>query len=287
MNEWTIVFLDSSIQIARTIRENRIKARINTWLSRYKLKVTGIVALQEFKRRVLRDVAYLLTKLNQTGSYLATLHFITSVLPVQQQRRKGVCLPILHSILPGSSDQELTERARLYFRTLVVCGEKHFIKGVDSVLSSIECYWARVPIREKKRYVTYDLGETKCTKSKRQCQIGNSLQAKRAVCEGLLEFLKTLPPQRMTAELQSARAFLDRVVNGNALQNIYTEEPCLAVGDLLLALESNGMPDFYTMNYRESQAYCDFLQQNLTIRPNNPDHDERVHFQTTKPWPNP
>lgn len=287
MSQNAIVFIDSSIQVSRTIREAAMKARIAAWLSRYRLKVTGTVAIQEFKNRVLRDLAYLLTKLNQTDSYQRSLEYVTNVLPKQHQRKQRICLTVLHNILPGRSDQELTERARLYIRTLLVHGENELRRQMDSVVPGIDCYWAKVPVREKKRYVTYDLGERQCSKTKNLCQVGSALQSKRAVCENLLRFLQSLPPERMTSELQSAHDLLNRIVNGTALQNIHQEEPCLKAGDLLLALESEGVPDFYTMNYRESQAYCDFLQQSLTIRPNNPSNNEHTHLQSSKPWPNP
>ncbi|HKZ39578.1 MAG TPA: hypothetical protein VJ044_01370, partial [Candidatus Hodarchaeales archaeon] len=230
MSERAVVFVDSSILIAKVIRDKEMKARIKNWLSRYKLKVSGTVALQEFKRRVLRDLAYLLTKLNQNKSYQKTLNYVTSVLPVQQQRKKNICILILHSILPGSSDEELTERARLYCRTLLVNGENLLNCELDSIVSGINCYWSRIPIREKKRYVAYELGEMHCSKSKKQCQVGGALEAKKAVCENLLNFLKTLPTRRITRELQSALEFLDRIVDRDALQRIHDEEPCSTVG---------------------------------------------------------
>ena len=283
-----IVFVDSSIQVARTTREPSMRARISTWLARYKLKVTGSVALQEFKRRVLRDLAYLLTKLDQTGSYQRTLDYVTSVLPSQHQRKKQICLPVLHQLIqPPATDEELTERLRLYLRSLIVNGEKHFVEGLDSVVEGIGCYWARRPIREKKRYKEYDFGEIKCSKTKNLCQVKNALQGKITECRDLLDFLNGLPASRMTKELESAREFLDRVLNKNGIATVNSEEPCLKVGDLLLALESKAIPNFYTMNYRESQAYCDLHGQELAIRPNDPRQNETVYSQGAKPWPDP
>ncbi len=264
-----------------------MKARINAWLSKYKRRVSGTVALQEFKRRVLRELVYLLAKLNQKRSYLQTLNYITNVLPSQQHRKQRICLPLLHQVFPGASDQELTERARLYFRTLLMNGEKEFRRGLDSILPGVNCHWAKAPIREKRRYKSYDLGDTKCSKTKGQCEVGKALESKQTTLEILLQFLSALSPTRMTTELQASRDFLDRVVNGDALQKIHTEEPCLTVGDLLIAIESAEIPNFYTMNYRESQAFCDFFEQNLAVRPNNPERDELSYDTSAKPWPEP
>ena len=287
MEEKPIVFVDTSIQVARLLREPEMKARIKTWLSQYKLKISSTVALQEFKRRVLRDLFYLLTKLNQTKSYRKALNYITSVLPSFYARKRQICLLALHNIMPGASDEELTERARLYLRTLLVTGEKRFRSDFDSILEGINCYWAKTPVREIRRYATYDFGDTKCSKSRGLCQVGTSLGAKLATCRRLHRFLENLPAKRQTAELAKAQGFLRKVVNAANLENIQEEEPCLAVGDLLIALESEGIPDFYTMNFKESQAFCDFLDQALAVRPNNPVRDEQIFTTSSKPWPDP
>jgi hypothetical protein len=279
------VFADSSVQIARTIREPAMRARINAWLAQYKLKISGLVAIQEFKNRVLRDIAYLLDKLHKTGSYRDTLDYVTNVLPRPQERKRNICVTALHRILEGRPDGELTERARLYLRTLLMHGTNQVVAQLDYVAPTISCYWALVPVQERRRYVSYDLGYKFCSKSNRQCQIGVSLAAKQDVCVELLNFLTALPADRTTGELGSAASFLERIVNGNALANIFAEEPCWTAGDLLLALSSERVPAFYTMNYRESQAYCDFFNQDLSVRPNDPAQDERTFPKDTKPWP--
>lgn len=280
-----IVFVDSSIPIAGTVRERPMKAKISSWLSRYRLKITGSIALQEYKRRVLRDIAYLLTKLNQTDSYHRTLDYVTSVLPTQQQRKKQICILLLHQLLhPPATDSELTERARYYLRTLLVLGERNFVDRFDSVSTGINCYWAWYPVRERTKYRAYDLGDVRCSKARGLCQIGTSLEQRRGLCATLFEFLSSLPQERMTSELNNALGFLRNVLNANGFQNVQDTDPCLKVGDLLLALESAGVPEVYTMNYHESQAYCEVLKQNLVVRPNDPSQSEREYLQSDKPW---
>ncbi len=262
-----------------------MKRRIEGWLARYKLRVSGTVALQEFKRRVLRDIAYLLGKLHQNGSYLRTLEYVTNRLTIHLQRKQKICLPLLHKILPGSSDDELTERARLYLRTLLMYGERLFLRNLDALLQGVNCYWARAPIREKKRYIAYEMGDVRCSKSRGLCQVDKALGGKTETCQGLLQFLKALPSSRLTDELRAAIGFLEKVATEKGASLVRDEDPCLKFGDLLLALESEGVPDFYTMNYKESQAYCDFLAQNLAVRPSNPDIDEQSYLHSERPWP--
>jgi len=118
------IFLDTSILISRLIRDNDLKSKINAFPANHDRKVTGTIALQEFKQRVLKDALYLLAKLNKTKSYMQTLSFVTSALPQQSNRRRTICLLLLHKLLPGRSNDELTERARLYLRVLVLYGKK-------------------------------------------------------------------------------------------------------------------------------------------------------------------
>ncbi len=281
------VFVDSSIQIAKAIREWPMKAKIAKWLEHHGPPITGFVALQEFKRRVLREVAYLLAKLTKNGSYQTTLDYITSVLPAQLSRKQKICLLLLHQILPGSSDQELTERARLYLRTLLVTGEDQFRREWGLMDGGLDCYWARFSIRERRRYADYDFGGTCCSQSQGGCEIGVGLNARLETCRRLLGYLRALSPERLTNELESARNILERILVAEDFKAIQNEELCLKAGDLLLALDSEFTRDFYTMNYRESQAYCDFFEQNLTVRPNNPAEDEKIYLKSEKPWPSP
>ena len=277
-------FLDTSVQIARLLRQ-QMKQPIETCVSKYRRKASGTIALQEFKRRVLKEAAYLLTKLNSTKSYAVTLEYVTTVLPRMQERKRTICQLLLQTILHNRSDEELTERARLYLRTFLMHGEKQFLRFVDEIVPRENCYLAKLPVQEKKRYVSYAI-ETKCSKTGGKCPIGNFLQQKKETCLKLFQFLSQLPPERLTTELEKARDLLEKAAS-NALFAADREEPCLKYGDLLLCLESEGWPAFYTMNYKESQAFADFLGQELVIRPNNPANQEETHRSSAKPWPAP
>jgi hypothetical protein len=283
----TVVFLDTSIQIARALRERAMRTRIDAWSKRYRLRVTGKTAIQEFRDRVLRDTYYLLTKLNQLRSYEKTRDFVFSVLPRQMMRKQRICMLVLHKIRLSDSDAELTERARLYCRTLLVHGESRAIQGVDSIGPGLGCHSAGIPIREKRPYERYEFPKAGCSNSSGRCALPMALQSRADLCGRLLAFLDGLAEGRLTSELQRARAFLRLVAAGETTERLLSEDACVRVGDLLLAFESERTGDVYTMNYAESQAFCDFLGQELVVRPNHPDSDEIVYGVDAKPWPLP
>jgi len=118
-----------------------------------------------------------------------------------------ICVPLLHQVLLGASDEELTERARRYFHFLLLNGERQFLQGLDSILPGVNCFWARAPIAEKTRYKRYQMGDTRCSKTKKQCDIGRELTRVLPICRELHEFLVALPADRLTTELKNAREF--------------------------------------------------------------------------------
>ena len=63
------------------------------------------------------------------------------------------------------------------------------------------------------------------------------------------------------------------------------KEPCLSIGDLLIALESSNFSTFYTMNGKESQHLCPSLKQNFIVRPRNPEKEDiECLFSNLKNW---
>ncbi len=261
-----------------------MKASIAAGLNRYSLRVSGSIPLVEFKNRVLRDVAYILGKLNKTRSYQATFAHIANVLPPRMQRKQRMCVMVLQNVLLGATDAELTERAILYCRTLLAYGSAEFERELDTLVPGVECYWAKVPVREKRRYAVYDFVGKRCSRTKGLCRIGEALKARERQCRELLEFLEGLPSDRMTPELDRSREFLRTIIDRD-FRDVEAEDPCLKVGDLLIALESANVQDFYTMNYRESQAFCDFFGQTVAVRPNDPAQQDREYGPADRPWP--
>ena len=61
--------------------------------------------------------------------------------------------------------------------------------------------------------------------------------------------------------------------------------PCLEVGDLLIALESTNAPTFYTFNYKESQHLCRAVGQRLLVGRPNPDKPDVQFEASDKEWP--
>ncbi len=276
------LFLDTSIQIARWLREPEMKRCINARLNQYDATATSLVVRQEFKRRLLKEAQYLLNQLNKRGSLAAVQRHIVSVLPVQQQRKRNICLEMLATLFEEKDETERTERAKRYLRTLLRVGLKEFDNSVSTVIQDSGCACARLPVEEKVSYSTYEFGTDKCSVTDDACGVADFLNRRQPEVERILAYLNQLPNDKKSGELSLAQEFIEKLQAGTS--PAAEMNPCLTVGDLLIALESTDVADFYTLNGKESQHLCRALGQSLAVRPKNPAHEDVVCLATDNAW---
>lgn len=270
----TAIFPDTSIHIARFLREPQMKEAINRRLASYDIIISSPVVIQEFKRRVIHEAVYLMNLLNAKGSYEKVKRHVLNVLPEQQNRKRNICLNMLEEIFhTGTDDAELTERAKSYLRTLIKFGVKKLRTQIGHIVGGTGCYLSTCPVKEKIPYKHYELGSKKCSNVCIQCPIVSFLKEKSELCNQMSQCLSSI--SNKTKELESALKFLQDFLSNP--DSIHQKDPCYTVGDILIALESHGIPDFYTMNYKESNVYCDILKQKLIVRPNNPENKEEEY----------
>ncbi len=282
MASGTAVFLDTTIQIGRFVHAPEMKERIRARISAYDVSVTGLVVRLEFKRRLLREAEYLLRLLNRLGSYRKVIRHVTDNLPPQQARKRNICLEALETVL-DEGDADLTERARIYLRSLLTQGLREFDAVVDSVLKESGLYCARLGVRELKKYHKYDLGRDKCDAHHKACGMAAFLQAHKNDLRKVRAHLSTLDSNEKSDELQRAEAFI--ALYFNKPEDALRDEPCLRVGDLMIAIESAQIPAFYTMNGKESQHLCRPLGQELVVRPRYHVHADKVCPAKAESWP--
>jgi hypothetical protein len=278
------VFLDTSIQVARMVHGPQTKARIRQRLEGYGQTVTGLVCRQEFKRRLIQEADYLLRFLQQYQSFDEVQHHLIRY-PARwpkDLRKKNICLQMLTQV-HGGTDEVRTERARLYLRSLLVAGLQRFDQSVEMVRQDSGCGCARAEVREKQPFRKYDLGVKHCSRLKAgECGVVAFLTRHASARAKVLEKLQAIPVEEKSAELKNAEAFLGQLANNP--ERAPAEDPCLKVGDLLIALESVGIEDFYTLNSAESQHLCRALAQTLIVCPIDPRQPEGVYDKNAKEW---
>jgi hypothetical protein len=279
----TALFVDTSIQIARFVHSPEIKRRIRDRLQKYDLTVTGTVVRQEFRRRFLKEAKYLLEQLERRRSLEAVMRHVHDVLPPPQLRKQRICLQTLLTIFEKTDDADRTERARLFLRSLLRGGLDEFDQLVDHVISACGCACGRRPVRQKKSG-KFDFGTDRCSVVADECGVASFLSSRQEAVAKITEHLAKADNDSKSDEIRKTEQFINETADDET--DIEQRDPCLTVGDYLIAIESYGIPTVYTMNGRESQHFCRALGQKMIVRKPNPEHDDVVCSSSDVAWPN-
>jgi hypothetical protein len=290
----TAVFLDTTIQIARVVHSEGTKQRIKETIKQYTLRASSPVVKQEYKRRLLEEVQWCLNQLNdprRPKTFEELFRHVTDFVPPQQDRKKKICTQICHTVLAGAPRGDLTERARRHFRTLLRTGMSLFERGVGHVGAGSGCACADHPVIEDKAYKRYDFGPVECGECRDRCNVAEFLADQSALVSTIVKGLASLPKSKKAkadgklTELGQIESFLKRLTEGG--EDPCGMNPCLTVGDLLIALESERIPDFYTMNWSEFQFLCRWMKQNLVLRRVYPEHEDITYHKDADKWSDP
>jgi hypothetical protein len=277
-----VIFLDTSIAIARTVHSPETKLRIRERVSSHELVVSSLVVKQEFKRRLLKEAQYLLGLFHRKKSFVAVQRHLIDVLPPGWHRKRNICLDMIQTVFETAPDGEKTERAMRYLRQLLRVGLSDFTDFLDYVIWQSGCACSHYPIIEKVAYKRYDFGPINCSSVSSRCGIDGFFELHIDAVEFILARLRDIAKNKKSAEIIKIEGFLEAVLNST--RSVHSMDPCLTVGDLVIALESAKVEFFYTMNGKESQHLCRILNQSLIVRPKNPEHEDIVCLSSDHAW---
>ena len=275
------VFLDTSIMIARFIHGPRVKERIRERLAEFRTTVTGSVVRQEFRRRLLKEAQYMSNLLDRLGSAEAVQRHVLDVLPAQQVRKMRICLETITTVYEGVSEPDRTERLRIFLRFLLAGGLGQFDLMVDRVVTS-GCDAGGRSIVEKKNG-DFEFGSDHCSRSSEDCKIGDFLSDRSEAVARIRSHLGSAERATHSKEILGTIDFMKATEADHP--GVGALDPCLNVGDYLIALESADASTMYTMNAKESQHFCRALGQTMIVRKPNPEHDDIICAHDDPDWP--
>ena len=161
---------------------------------------------------------------------------------------------------------------------------KTFDQSVDTIRQVSGCGCGKRDVIEREKLRKYDLGEERCSRTRPgECGIVAFLASRKDWSERILQKLRSLSAEQKSSELSNAERFLERLFDRPNQAN--QDDPCLSVGDLLIALESVDEPNFFTVNSKESQHLCRALGQTLVVRPIDPTKPDVVCASQDPQWP--
>jgi len=280
----TSIFLDTSIQIARMVHSPATKAKINARICEYTATITSAVVKQEYKRRLLKEAKYLLDQIDKRGSFHEVFYHVER-LPEnypKHRRKRHICLSLLGQFFSKADDSELTDRLKYYLRYLLTLGLDEFEGSVTQVVRGSGCGCSKTPVKERIPFRRYEFGTEKCSEFGSGCGVVEFLRERGERSEAILEYLRALPEARKTDEMRRIEVFLSEVQDDP--ESAVAKEPCLTVGDLIIALESLGTSIFYTLNGKESQHLCKVNGQDLIVRPVDPLREDVVCLVSEDSW---
>jgi len=275
------IFLDTSIIISYTIRTEKIRQKIKDRTGSKKA-ISCAVVLNEYKRNVLGQARYLITQFNKKKTVKDVRDHITHTLPSPYfDRRRKIALGLLDSFIGDLSPEEQKERAITLLHSLIVRYRREVSRLIQEEFDTIGCACAAFRPRVKRPYKQYDLGPTKCEKVQGQCGIVDFMKENQEIIKRLLSFLAERRGE-FTKEMEAIHNFLESTNDNYEISPTFN--PCLTIGDLLIALESKDVKEFYTLNYKESRFFCDFFNQTLIVSSPNPEYDDKVYRPEDRPW---
>lgn len=260
-----VVFLDTTILIAWFVHPQPIKQFIAKTLDGFNFRVSSLVAKQEFCRRLLREADYLQRLLARKKSFKLVFEHVVTVLTNHHGRKKQICLQSLSTCFRDDSDGDQTERLSLFLDDLLENGLEDLNEIVDSFAKNSGCANGLQGVRRKRTSWVFPPRECQ----PKTCTIDSFLASLNQL-NRLLHFLSSR--NDLTTELDRALSFLRQL--SPDCSNAKRENPCLTVGDLIIALESDtaGATFFFTQNKKESVILCEHLNQQLIVCPVNPDN---------------
>lgn len=266
MSTAAAIFLDTSIQIARVLRGPKHARDIEGRLKQYGITLTGLIVRQEFKRRVLKEAKYLIEQLDRRATIADLLRHLNEGLgPYHDRRKRKICINIVASFLDrgtfkSESNEEQIDRLRAYLEFLLETGLDDFDDSVDHVVQVSGCAAALSSVRKRKG--KYDLGNDFCSRNK-DCGVAKMLAGRKESVDKLVDAVAALSDGELTDELKKGKQFLQDWGMNPAM--VCGSDPCLKVGDILVAIESATAPTFYTMNHKESRYLAPALGQELVV----------------------
>ena len=265
------------IQIARFFDSPELKAKIQERIDSFSICTTSLIVRQEFKRRVMKEAKYLLSCIQRLGSFSKVRRWVDSVLPTQMNRKRNICLELLDTVgevdHEKESDKDTTDRAKLMLEGLIEFGMSDFDNSVDFTYSDSGCACAQEPVRiDADGRVS--LGKDKCSQVANDCRVAAFLSKNTDAMSRVRDAIKNASPADLTEELNRSRAFIEEFLADP--KNVESRNPCSTVGDLLIALESQAVKEFYTLNEKESKTLCPCFGQSLIVRPKNYVHPDKL-----------
>lgn len=221
------------------------------------------------------DVKYVRTALEKNDFDPAeTGRYLNEKLNTSFNRRKlSLSLNILFDRgFNGRDLIDMGKQCHLLLKSWESFGLKQFDKSVGHVIRVSGCGCGASD--------KFSPTPTKCSVIK-TCQINKFIRDRQSELQKLSDFFGATGLPKKTAEIENAEEQLTQWLGSTT--DPASNNPCLTVGDLIIALESDGIPAFYTRNAKESQFLCRAQEQTMIVQRDEADEVQLAADRNS--WP--
>ncbi len=250
------LFLETTIQIGRLLGEPKDKNEIASCLSQFNRIVTSTYVKMEFKRRAIRDLAYLHNIISSADSF-PDIFFRMKKLPPEQKRKiNGLIASLGNFFLYLQSEEmketkvdELLEIAQYYFKHLCDVLWKKFDENINTILNETDCSNAKYGPKFEDGKIYCQLT---CKQIKEKCKIIKFFEDNRLDIKKIFnEFLQI---EDLDDEQNKMKKVIEKALKHP--QNMASYKNCASCGDLIIALECPEDSILFTTNDKHYIPLC-------------------------------
>ncbi|HAW32799.1 MAG TPA: hypothetical protein DCY03_32615 [Planctomycetaceae bacterium] len=275
------VFLDTSIHLSK-FKGTIFKERIETVLRFFNWKSTCTYTKVEFGNNLLAAAQYNITKIEKYNSLERSLDFIFNTLPHKFHGNTVIWTFNLLKDRMGGNDEEATERALLYLRTIMKVGVKFVDELCDSpIMDETCCYWAKRGVIKKDNQYRWE--SPKCKRSQKRCHLDDFFLKNLKTFKKIKSAIDSLPDtdQKKTKQLKDFSEIIEKAETDPGFLLDY-KSGCKRLADAIIAVESMGFKNMFSQNIAESELLTDVLGQVFYYLPASDQNELQVSMTNTE-----
>lgn len=215
-------------------------------LGQYKETLLPVYAIKEWKRGQFARYVYIYNELNRTRSFSQTSISLSKLFyrpRWQSTAHEAQAIAVLH--LPSDpmvpSDEELADRFRLAYKTLIYRSWESRRSVTTATVMDLECYVESGPREDAKGRI--DIRPRDC-KNDQECCLANRL---RKNPDALIKLRDSIPPSGREEDSRRREVLRKLAVHHGTLER----KDCQALGDAYFALFAPDDSDILTTNLKD------------------------------------
>jgi len=250
------LFLETTIQIGRHLGALKDKNKIAICLSQFDRIVTSTYVKMEFKRRAIRDLAYLYNIISSADSF-PDIFFRMNKLPPEQKRKINGFIAsfgnffshLLSEDMGKTKVDELLEVAQYYFKHQCDILWKKFDENINTILNETDCSNAKYGPKFEDGKIHCHLS---CKQINEKCKIIKFFEDNRLDIEKI--FNKFLQIEKLDDDQDKMKKVIEKALKYP--QNMASYKNCASCGDLIIALECPEDSILFTTNDKHYIPLC-------------------------------